>query len=101
MWGRTILPWEILDTATAVSVAIGDSIIVEIEAEDQPKGLQVAIYDNVSNTASASAAQIIKLETGFAAPFAVGMPAGTYYIRISGQWDDGDIAYKFKIMVTS
>ena len=80
---------------------MGDRIIVEIDADDQPKGLQVAIFDNASKTASAAAAQVIKLETGFRAPFAVDVPAGTYYIRISGQWADGDIAYKFKMMVTS
>lgn len=98
---ETPFPWEVLDTATAVTVAMGDSIIVEIDADDQPKGLQVAIFDNESKTASAVAAQVIKLETGLTAPFAVDLPAGTYYIRISGQWGDGDIAYKFKIMVTS
>lgn len=46
------LPWEVLNTATAVPVAMGDSIIVEIDADDQPKGLQVAIFDNESKTAS-------------------------------------------------
>ena len=80
---------------------MGDSIIVEIEADDQPKGLQVAIYDYASRAASDPPAEVIKLETGFTAPFAVDMPAGTYYLRISGQWDDGNIAYKFKMVVTS
>ncbi len=95
------LPWEVLGTGTAVPVAMGDSIIVEIDADDRPKGLQAAIFDNASKTASAVATQVIKLETGLTAPFAVDLPAGTYYIRISGQRDDGDIAYKFKMMVTS
>ena len=95
------LLWEVLDTATAVPMAMVDSIIVEIDADDQPKSLQAAIFDNASKTASAVATQVIKLETGLTAPFAVDLPAGTYYIRISGQWDDGDIAYKFKMMVTS
>ena len=79
---------------------MGDSIIVEIDADDQPKDLQVAIFDHASRTASAAAVKVIKLETGFTAPFAVDLPAGTYYIRISGQWDDGDISYKFKMVVT-
>ncbi len=79
---------------------MGDSIVVEIDADDRPKGLQVAFYDNASRTASAAATQIIKVETGITATFAVAVPAGMYYIRISGQWDDGDIAYKFKLMVT-
>ena len=60
----------------------------------------MAIYDDASKTASAAAAQVIKLESGFTAPFSVDVPAGTYYIRVSGQWDDGDIAYKFKMVVT-
>ncbi len=93
-------PWEVLDAATAVPMATGDSIVVEIDADDRPKGLQVAIYDDASRTASAAAAQIIKVEPGFTETFAVGVPAGTYYVRISGQWDDGDIAYKFRLMVT-
>ena len=79
---------------------MGDSIIVEIDADHQPKGLQVAIYDNVSRAPSDPPAQVIKLETSFTAPFAVDLAAGTYYLRISGQWDDGDIAYKFKMVVT-
>ena len=95
------LPWEVLDTATAVPVAMGDSIVVEIDADDQPKSLQAAIFDNASKTASAVATQVIKMETGLTAPFAAELPAGTYYIRIFGQWDDGDIAYKFKMIVTS
>ena len=106
------LPWEIVDTATgnscpagaswcgaAVPVPMGDSIIVEIDADDQPKGLQVAIYDNASRANSDPPTQIIKLETGFPAPFAVDVPAGTYYLRISGQWDEGGVSYKFKMVV--
>ena len=95
------LPWEVLDTATAVPVAMGDRVIVEIDADDRPKGLQVAIFDNASKTASSAATQVIKLETGFTTTFDFDLPAGTYYIRISGQWEDGDIAYKFKLVVTS
>ena len=108
------LPWEIVDRATgescpsgvswcgsAVLVAMGDRITVEIDADDQPKGLQVAIFDNASDTASDPPTQVIKLESGLTAPFAVDLPAGTYYIRVSGQWDDGDIAYKFKMVVIS
>jgi len=110
---ETALPWEIVDRATgescpsgaswcgtAVPVAMGDSIIVEIDADDQPKDLRVAIYDKDAKSASAAATQVIKLETGFMPPFTVDVPAGTYYLRISGQWDDGDISYKFKMVVT-
>ncbi len=106
-------PWEIVDTATgkscpsgaswcgaAVPVSMGDSIIVEIDADDRPKGLQVAMYDNASGALSDPPAQVIKLETGFTAPFAVNVPAGTYYLRISGQWDEGGVSYKFKMVVT-
>ena len=108
------LPWDIVDTATgescpsgaswcgtAVPVPMGDSIIVEIDADDQPNSLQVAIFDNASKAHSDPPAQVIKLATDFSAPFAIDLPAGTYYIRVSGQWDDGDIAYKFKMVVTS
>jgi hypothetical protein len=94
-------PWEVLDGAAAVRVAMGDSIVVEIDADDRPKGLQVGIYDDRSRIIPAAATQIIKVETGFTTTFAVGVPAGLYYIRIFGQWGDGDIAYKFKLMVTN
>jgi hypothetical protein len=107
-------PWAIVDRATgnscpsgaswcgtAVPVPMGDSIIVEIDADDQPKGLQVAIYDKGSRANSDPPAQVIKLETGFVVPFAVDVPAGTYYLRISGRWDDGEVAYKFKMVVSS
>ena len=107
-------PWEVVDTATgescpsgaswcgtAVPVPTGDSIIVEIDADDQPKVLQAAIYDNASKAHSDPPAQVITLETGFPSPFAVDVPAGTYYIRISGQWDDGEVAFKFKMVVSS
>ena len=60
-----------------------------------------APIDKDSRAASDPPAQVIKLDTGFTVPFPVDVPAGTYYIRISGQWDDGDIAYKFKMLVTS
>ena len=80
---------------------MGDSIIVEIGADDQPNSLQVAIFDNTSKAHSDPPAQVIKLAPGFSGPFAFDLPAGTYYLRISGRWDDGDIAYKFKMVVTS
>ena len=73
--------------------------MVEIDANDQPKGLQVAIYDNASRAYNDPPAQVLKLETGFTAPFAVDVPAGTYYLRISGQWDEGGVSYKFKMVV--
>ncbi len=111
--GEGPFPWEVVDTATgkscpsgaswcgtAVPVPMGESIIVEIDADDQPTGLQVAIYDNASRSHSDPPAQVIELETSFTAPFAVDVPAGTYYLRISGQWDDGNISYKFKMVVT-
>ena len=79
---------------------MGESIIVEIDADDQPKGLQVAVYDNASRSPSDPPAPVIELDTGFTTPFAVDVPAGTYYLRISGQWDDGNISYKFKMVVT-
>jgi len=66
----------------------------------RPEDETVAIYDNASKAPSDPPAQVIKLETGFTAPFAVDVPAGIYYLRISGQWDDGDISYKFKMVVT-
>ena len=81
---------------TAVPVPMGDSIIVEIDADDQPKGLQVAVYDNASWAHSDPLVQVFKLETGFTTPFAVDVPASNYYPPISGPWDDGNICYNLK-----
>ena len=62
--------------------------------------LRWTIDDNASRAHSDPPAQVIELETGFTTPFSVDVPAGTYYLRISGQWDDGNISYKFKMVVT-
>ena len=92
-------PWQDLDLS-AMPVKAEDSIIVEIEADERPQELQAAIFVEASEHASGAAVQIIELDPGLNTPLAVDLPAGVYNVRITGQWDDGDIAYKFKLMVT-
>ncbi len=92
-------PWQDIDLA-AIAVTAGDSIVVEVEADDRPQKLRAAIFAEASEHASDTAVQVIELDPGLKAPLAVDLPAGVYNIRITGQWDVGDQAYKFKMVVT-
>ncbi len=92
-------PWQDLDLS-AMPVTAGDSIIVEIEADDRPQKLRAAIFAEASEHASDTALQVIELDPGLKARLAVDLPAGVYNIRITGQWEVGDQAYKFKMVVT-
>ncbi|MCI0901085.1 MAG: hypothetical protein J4N75_09455, partial [Chloroflexi bacterium] len=77
----------------------GDSIIVEIEADDRPQKLRAAIFAEASEHASDTAVQIVELASGLKAPLPVDLPAGIYNMRITGQWEVGDQAYKFRLKV--
>ena len=91
-------PWQDLGIS-AIPVTVGDSIIVEIEADDRPQKLRAAIFDEAAEHASDTAAQVIELAPGIKAPLAVDLPAGVYNMRISGQWEAGAQAYKFRLKV--
>ena len=80
-------------------VTAGDSIIVEIEADDRPQKLRAAIFAEASEHASDTAVQVVELAPGLKAPLAVDLPAGIYNMRITGQWGVGDQAYKFRLKV--
>ena len=89
-------PWQGLDL-TAISVTAGDSIIVEIEADDRPQKLRAAIFTEASEHASDTAVRVVELDSGLTAPLVVDLPAGVYNMRITGQWGAGDQAYKFRL----
>ena len=91
-------PWQDLDLS-AILVTAGDSIIVEIEADDSPQKLRAAIFAEASEHASDTAVQIVELAPGLKAPLSVDLPAGIYNMRITGQWAVGDQAYKFRLKV--
>ena len=91
-------PWQDLDLS-AIPVTAGDSIIVEIEADDIPQKLQSAIFAEASEHASDTPVQVVELDPGLNAPLAVDLPAGVYNMRITGQWGVGDQAYKFRLKV--
>ena len=94
-------PWRDLDLS-AIHVTAGDSIIVEIEADDRPQELRAAIFAEASEHASDTAAQVVELDPGLRAPLAVDLPAGVYNMRITGQCLPlrvGDQAYKFRMKV--
>ena len=91
-------PWQDLELS-AIAVTAGDSIIVEIEADDRPQKLQAAIFAEASEHASDTAMQIVELDPGLEAPLAVNLPAGVYNMRITGHWGVGDQAYKFRMKV--
>ena len=95
---ETAFPWRDLDLP-AIPVTAGDSIIVEIEADDRPQKLRAAIFAEASEHASDTAAQVIELDPGLKAPLAVDLTAGVYNMRITGQWGVGDQAYKFRLKV--
>jgi hypothetical protein len=92
------LPWQDL-LLSAIPVRVGDNIIVEIEADDSPQKLREVIFDEASEHASDSAAQVMELDSVLKTPLAVELPAGVYNMRISGQWEAGDQAYKFRMKV--
>ena len=89
-------PWQDLNL-TAISVTAGDSIIVEIEADDRPQKLRAAIFTEASEHASDTAVLVVELDSGLTAPLVVDLPAGVYNMRITGQWGAGDQAYKFRL----
>lgn len=91
-------PWQDLDLS-AVPVTAGDSITVEIEADDRPQTLRAAIFAEAADHASDTALQVVELDPGLKAPLAVDLPAGVYNMSISGHWGVGDQAYKFRIKV--
>ena len=92
-------PWQDLGLS-AMPVKAGDSIIVEIEADERPQKLQAAIFAEASEHASDTAVQIVELAPGLKkAPLPVDLPAGIYNMRITGQWEVGDQAYKFRLKV--
>ena len=91
-------PWQDLDLS-AIPVAAGGSIIVDIEADDRPQKLLAAIFAQASEHASDTAVQVVELAPGLNTPLAVDLPAGVYNMRITGQWGVGDQAYKFQMQV--
>ena len=95
---ETAFPWQDLDLS-AIPVTVGDSIIVEIEADDIPQKLRAAIFAEASEHASDTAVQVVELDAGLTALLAVDLPAGVYNMRITGQWTVGDQAYKFRLKV--
>ena len=85
-------PWQDLDIS-AIPVTAGDSIIVEIEADDRLQKLRAAIFAEASQHASDPAAQVVDFEPALKAPLAVDLPAGVYNMRITGHWEVGSQAY--------
>ena len=77
----------------------GDSIIVEVEADDRPQKLRAAIFAEASEHASDTAVQVVELNPALKTPLPVDLPVGMYNMRIAGQWAVGDQAYKFRIKV--
>ena len=91
-------PWQDLNLS-AIPVTAGDTMIVEIEADDSPQKLRVAIFAEASEHASDAAVQVVELDPGLKTPLAVDLPAGVYNMRITGQWRVGEQAYKFRLDV--
>ena len=95
---ETAYPWQDLDLS-AIPVTVGERIIVEIEADDRPQKLQAAIFEEASDFAGDPPVQTVELDPGLNAPLAVDLPTGVYNMRITGQWEVGSQAYKFRMTV--
>jgi len=83
------------DFGAPIPVDVGDSITVEIEADTPPQDLTATFYEIDSATQPLST----ELALGLEVPLPVDMPAGTYNVRIVGNWADGDVAHHFRIEV--
>ena len=84
-------PWQDFDLSPTTVIA-GDSIIVEIEADNRLQKLQAEIFAEASAHASDTAVQVVRLDPRLKAPRVVDLPAGIYNMRITGQWRVGDQA---------
>ena len=82
-----------------MAVTAGDSIIVEVEADDRPQRLRAVVFAEASEHASDAAVQVVELDPELKTPLAVDLPAGVYNMRITGQWRVGDQSYKFRLKV--
>lgn len=89
------ISWEALTTTLSVDPLAGATI--EIEADEQPNILNASFFEVDSDTSAGS----VELEPGLEAPLPVNLPDGVYNVRVMGSWDDGDIAYEFRIAVAS
>ena len=77
----------------AIPVAAG--VAVEIEAGVPAQALTAGFYELGSDT------QVLfsELGAGLDVALPVDLPTGTYNVRITGRWADGDMAYEFRITV--
>lgn len=94
--GEGSFPWQNLDLSV-IPVTAGDTIVVEIEADDKPQKLRAEVFAEASEHASDTAMRVAELDPGLKAPLAVELPAGVYTMRITGQWGVGDHAYNFRL----
>ena len=89
------ISWEALTTTLSVDPLAGATI--EIEAHEPPNTLNASFFEVDSDTSAGS----VELEPGLEAPLPVNLSEGVYNVRVMGFWDDGDIAYEFRIEVAS
>ena len=84
------------ESATTVQAGPGDTLAVEIDADDPPTELSLAVIEESTR----SVVQRHDLGWGLPLAFGVDLSAGGYYLHIMGFWTDGDVLFELKLVVT-
>jgi len=85
----------LLDPPNPIPVAVGESLIVNINAHEKPLVLTAFIVGRSESFPSRS----ITFEPSLVSSFVADLPIGLYNLYVSGQWLEGDVYYAFKIEV--
>ena len=83
------------EPATMVQAVVGDTLVVEIDADDPPTELSLAVIEESTR----SVVQRHDLGRGLPLTFGADLPAGGYYLHIMGFWTDGDVLFELKLEV--
>lgn len=78
-----------------IEVASGESLTVEILADEKPNTLSA----NFMTGPRSSARPSVDLEPLLEARLPIDLAPGTYTVHVFGRWEAGDIGYAFKIRV--
>ena len=85
--------WEALEAS--IPVDAGDTVTIEIEAEEPPEALSAGFFEIDSD----AGIDFPALGRGSEISFAVDVPSGVYNVQVSGQWAVGQMAYEFRLKV--
>lgn len=89
--------WQGLDDVDPVPVRNSSSVTVHIQADEPPQDLRASVFDVAPGTKPMH----FELEPGLKTSLATDLDDGTYNVRISGNWTDGQMDYEFRLKVGS